>query len=179
MDKKRQSTASLTAPFSSTSQLVVLASTLSKSAPSLLPFLLLRLLRVAAAQEDFAFVIDGVEGRGGKRILLEPDVQRALINGRFALAKLAKVVVLPRIFEPANCYDDCNRERLKYIAKHAKADGQLDPLARRTFKNFCVECKRVLEEEAEAGRKKVWEQLPLVFGLPPWEDLSRLTVEGL
>lgn len=178
MDKKRQPTA-LTIPFSSTSQLVVLASTLSKAAPSLLPFLLLRLLRVAAAQEDFAFVIDGVEGRGEKRIFLEPDVQRALINGRFALAKLAKVTVLPRIFEPSNCYEECNRERIKYIAKHAKADGHLDPLARRTFKNFCPECRRVLEEDAEAGRKKVWEQLPLVFGLPSWEDLTKLTVEGL
>ena len=154
MDKKRQSTTSLTVPFSSVSQLVVLASTLAKSAPSLLPYLLLRLLRVAAAQEDFAFIIDGVEGRNGRRIYLEPDIQRALINGRFSLAKLAKVTVLPRIFEPSNCYEfDCNRERIMYITKHSKSDGRLDPLARRTFKNFCPECKRVLEEEAEVGRR--------------------------
>ena len=126
-----------------------------------------------------AFVIDGVAGRGGRRVCLEPDLQRALINGRFALAKLAKLVVLPRVFDPSACYDDCNRERLRYIAKHAKADGHLDPLARRTFKNFCPECKRALEEDAEAGRKKVWDQLPMVFGLPPWEDLGRLTMESL
>lgn len=94
---------------------------------------------------------------------------------------MSKQTVLPRIFEPATCIDgdECDRERLKYIAKHSKSDGHIDPLPKRTFKHFCSECKSSLEHDAETGRRKVWDQLPIAFGLPCWDELAKTTFEAL
>jgi hypothetical protein len=42
----------------------------------------------------------------------------------------------------------------------------------RTLKDICPECRSRISDLQEAGRKKMWEELPGYFGLPPWEELK-------
>ncbi|KAJ6519057.1 hypothetical protein C8R45DRAFT_851697 [Mycena sanguinolenta] len=37
---------------------------------------------------------------------------------------------------------------------------------------LCAACARCARESMIAGRKKIWEELPGVFGLPPWNELK-------
>jgi hypothetical protein len=56
----------------------------------------------------------------------------------------------------------------------------LDAVAVRAFQKFkdgtpkhiCPGCRSRISELQEAGRKKMWEELPGYFGLPPWEELK-------
>ncbi|KAJ7350461.1 hypothetical protein DFH08DRAFT_695648 [Mycena albidolilacea] len=41
-----------------------------------------------------------------------------------------------------------------------------------TLEHFCLGCRSRISELQEAGRKKMWEELPGYFGLPPWEELK-------
>ncbi|KAJ6515027.1 hypothetical protein C8R47DRAFT_1032660 [Mycena vitilis] len=37
---------------------------------------------------------------------------------------------------------------------------------------FCPECLRHMEQRIDAGREKMWEELPSFFDLPPWSELK-------
>lgn len=37
---------------------------------------------------------------------------------------------------------------------------------------LCTECGKEAKEIHDAGREKIWEMLPLFFGLPSWTDLK-------
>ncbi|KAK7025094.1 BTB domain-containing protein [Favolaschia claudopus] len=37
---------------------------------------------------------------------------------------------------------------------------------------FCQNCLKMIHDSIVAGRKKGWEQLPLLFDLPPWNELK-------
>jgi hypothetical protein len=41
-----------------------------------------------------------------------------------------------------------------------------------TLPNFCTACTRRIIESMDAGRKKIWEELPGFFELPPWSELK-------
>ncbi|KAJ7809055.1 hypothetical protein B0H14DRAFT_2867809 [Mycena olivaceomarginata] len=41
-----------------------------------------------------------------------------------------------------------------------------------TLPNFCAACTRRIIESMDAGRKKIWEELPGFFELPPWSELK-------
>ncbi|KAJ6519056.1 hypothetical protein C8R45DRAFT_11781 [Mycena sanguinolenta] len=40
------------------------------------------------------------------------------------------------------------------------------------YSNFCTVCSRHATESITAGRKKIWEELPQMFDLPPWNQLK-------
>lgn len=166
-------------PFKLAPPLVALARALEHAAPALLPYALLRLQRCADSESGFGYVVDGVEGRGGKRIYLSLNLQRAVLRGRSGLCRVSRTVVFPRMFSSNLCilFDGCDSARLAVIAKYMKADGYLDPFTKRPFKSFCPDCRKMLEDDAEVGRLKAWEQLPEIFGLPGWQELGRMTFE--
>ncbi|KAJ7147773.1 hypothetical protein B0H12DRAFT_1247043 [Mycena haematopus] len=35
---------------------------------------------------------------------------------------------------------------------------------------FCDACRRHTTESIAAGRKKLWDELPAIFDLPPWDE---------
>lgn len=41
-----------------------------------------------------------------------------------------------------------------------------------TLQEMCPECRSRVHELFQAGRKKMWEDLPGYFGLPPWDELK-------
>jgi hypothetical protein len=42
-------------------------------------------------------------------------------------------------------------------------------------KKYCKACMRKSKALHNAGRRKIWEELPLFFGLPGWEELTKKT----
>lgn len=136
------------------------------AAPSLLPYSLLRLQRVAS--DHLMYILDGVEGRG-RRLYLTPTLQRAVLQGRPGCSRVSRTIVFPSLFRTSQCVKAfCDSERLAYLGKICKPDGYLDPLQRRELGHvyLCNKCREVLETDYQAGRPKVWEQLPGIFGLP-------------
>lgn len=175
LSDRNKSDKSFSYPFNAVSQIIALAVALDKAAPSLLPYALLKLVRWTS-DETAGPIIDGVQARG-KHITLSPKLQRSLLQGKPALYQAAREAVLPRIFQAGGCFGDCDLERLQFLTRHTKADGFLDPLAKRTFKRFCSECRKNMETDAEEGRRHAWEQLPQMFGLPSWQELADATAE--
>ncbi|GJE90699.1 hypothetical protein PsYK624_068430 [Phanerochaete sordida] len=163
-------------PFKTIPEIVALAVALEKAAPSLLPYALLKLER-CSSDETAGPIIDGVQARG-RHIVLSPKLQRALLQGKPALYRQSRETVLPRLFMQSGCFGDCDTQRWLYLTKHTKPDGFLDPLPKRTFKRFCLECRMSLERDAEEGRRATWNQLPATFGLASWQELERATIEG-
>jgi hypothetical protein len=39
---------------------------------------------------------------------------------------------------------------------------------------FCFACARHTTESIDAGRKKMWDELPKFFDLPPWGELKNI-----
>lgn len=48
----------------------------------------------------------------------------------------------------------------------------------KSLAGLCPLCKDVMWLSVEAGRRKVWDDLPSYFALPDWETLRALTVRG-
>jgi len=40
-------------------------------------------------------------------------------------------------------------------------------------KDYCKACVSKSKELHDSGRRKIWEELPLFFGLPEWEELTK------
>jgi hypothetical protein len=38
--------------------------------------------------------------------------------------------------------------------------------------SFCAACAQHMEEYVAAGRRKIWDELPGFFDLPPWSELK-------
>ncbi|KAF8216742.1 hypothetical protein K438DRAFT_2081667 [Mycena galopus ATCC 62051] len=49
--------------------------------------------------------------------------------------------------------------------------GALTPQSHLSDLDFCATCTRDIEKCTTAGRKKIWEELPQFFDLPPWDEL--------
>jgi len=39
------------------------------------------------------------------------------------------------------------------------------------WNELCEMCASVAKEEHDRGRREVWNELPGIFGLPPWDEL--------
>ncbi|KAJ7237023.1 hypothetical protein B0H12DRAFT_1190794 [Mycena haematopus] len=76
--------------------------------------------------------------------------------------------------DPEKC--DTSREAFRNLwvgsiqAFYTESDhGFPDP---DTVYQFCASCIEHITESMDAGRKKMWEDLPRMFGLPPWNKLK-------
>ncbi|KAJ7686503.1 hypothetical protein B0H17DRAFT_940412 [Mycena rosella] len=125
-------------------------------------------------------VFDGIEKKDGTSTSLAPIDQRRCVLGRES--------VLKQRFRPGytlawlRTWDDhddnctapskCIKSRDELFRKYTVDDGRLLALATFQLKGFCASCKGHANEAIVAGRKKVWEDLPGFFGLPPWDELK-------
>ncbi|KAJ7642779.1 hypothetical protein DFH06DRAFT_1477492 [Mycena polygramma] len=65
-----------------------------------------------------------------------------------------------------------NREHMLQISVELHQPQALDIGGELWDRMFCPECLRHMEKRIDAGRKKMWEELPSFFDLPPWSELK-------
>ncbi|KAF8216743.1 hypothetical protein K438DRAFT_1953648 [Mycena galopus ATCC 62051] len=70
---------------------------------------------------------------------------------------------------PSKC--SASREALVRKALERAEVRALTVPSRLNKDKFCPACMRRIEECITAGRKKIWEELPQLFDLPPWDEL--------
>jgi len=124
-------------------------------------------------------LLDGISKEDGTIVSLAPVDQRRCILSRDEVAKVR--------FEPgyslgwlkkwdygSDCAAPlkCTQARcsqLHYYINHLWIFGRN---SRQEKKLFCPSCDRHAAEATEAGRKKMWEDLPRFLDLPPWSELK-------
>jgi hypothetical protein len=126
-------------------------------------------------------LFDGVPKEDGTTVSLAPVDQRRCIVGRDELIKarfepgyplgwLKKWDYDSDCADPAKCAQARYTRLLYYISCSPLwllfRDGPHEQ------KLFCAACHSHAAELAVAGRKKLWEDLPKFFDLPPWSELS-------
>lgn len=157
--------------------LIAVANVVSISAPALLPYTLLRLLRVSNG--DTGFIFEGAPYKD-KQLYLKPQLQEALVKGRANLTRLARKLVYPTIFTSSCAHKTptCESARGTVLAKMYRIDGYLEPLSHQAdlFSPFCAACKQTFGTDMGKGREMVWRELPSAFGLPSWLDLGKMTL---
>ncbi|TFK22943.1 hypothetical protein FA15DRAFT_747138 [Coprinopsis marcescibilis] len=133
-----------------------------------------------------AFVFDGTVSQGGTVSLLSPSAQRLLILGRDRLYGHITSHLFGWLWagKPANCKcnpsslsDPCRdsyRAILELVCKPVPSIA----LAFGSFpkppqgNKICPNCLAHGQECFKAGQKHVWDNLPGLFDLPPWEELN-------
>ncbi|KAJ7188732.1 hypothetical protein C8R46DRAFT_1341417 [Mycena filopes] len=129
------------------------------------------------AQDD---LFDGIPRGDGTTATLLPIDQRRCVLGRQRLT-LAQVEPgntfgwLQAGRSPENCPDaeKCNAKRKSALCR-TLLNGKLVALTRRVKTegwNECVPCKQELEASIVPGRRRMWQELPSFYDLPPWAEL--------
>ncbi|KAK7025115.1 BTB domain-containing protein, partial [Favolaschia claudopus] len=139
-----------------------------------LPIAYYRVLKWGVAR-----LLQGVDKLDGSVAFLSPlDLSRCVI---------AREKLLMKQFQPGYSlgwarkwvFDDCtgstvcSNAREAVLAKYmdqALMGALLRPSELKGFK-FCSACAKHAHDCIISGRKKMWAELPGVFGLPPWKDL--------
>ncbi|KIM91580.1 hypothetical protein PILCRDRAFT_733 [Piloderma croceum F 1598] len=107
--------------------------------------------------------------------------QRVVIKGWHSIVeKQAKTtfrwLVREDIFAPICTTDDCTngRKDILIFMWFPKPDCMgLTPWLSWWNANCCNACIRKSKGLHDSGRRKIWEELPLFFGLPGWEELTK------
>ncbi|KAF8216763.1 hypothetical protein K438DRAFT_1658225 [Mycena galopus ATCC 62051] len=132
-------------------------------------------------------LFDGIVKEDGKLASLSPvDLRRCLVAHEKLLIKQFQpgyIFAWARKREFGDCTDPagCLMRRMGEIV----VEGCLDrariailepPAGHSNFKgqNFCDACIQDVAESMAAGRKKIWEELPGIFDLPPWNELKNM-----
>lgn len=134
----------------------------------------------ALISSDRAQLFDGIPRGDGTTASLAPVDQRRYVLGR---ERLLKQQFRPGYtlgwlrtwnFDPDDCSDfiRCIRAREEMFRMYLD-DGHLRTLGllSLTKSKLCPTCKVNASESMIAGRKKLWEELPSFFDLPPWNEL--------
>ncbi|KAJ7125106.1 hypothetical protein C8R44DRAFT_669154 [Mycena epipterygia] len=130
-------------------------------------------------------LFDGIPRRDGSLAALAPIDQRRCVLGR---TKLLKAQVEPGYpCEWLHSWPDDGCADIKLCGEIRDASlrdytGSLNLRALRTYtaqerrlqprNGFCNACQQHMKESVEAGRRKMWEDLPSFFDLPPWTELK-------
>ncbi|KAJ7307063.1 hypothetical protein DFH08DRAFT_1051824 [Mycena albidolilacea] len=67
---------------------------------------------------------------------------------------------------------DCRTAREILLAQYWDS-AKIEALSRLDTASFCPGCMKHLTECWNAGRRKTWDELPEIFGLPPWSELKK------
>jgi hypothetical protein len=129
-------------------------------------------------------LFDGISRRDGTSAFLAPVDQCRCVLGREALikAQAQRGYTLGWLCsswdgDDGNCTDlpKCLAVRTMQRIKYHEAFG-LWALSRLAFSGtsnrLCASCHEHREKSCIAGRKKIWEDLPSFFDLPPWGELK-------
>ncbi|KAF7312602.1 BTB domain-containing protein [Mycena indigotica] len=125
---------------------------------------------------------DGIPRGDGTMATLAPVHQRACALGRAALfsaqwdSKHTFGWTDPDLPPPMGCRDGvgCKQKKLNFFRRHV-VRGSLAPFCTLAFLDtlgLCAVCVDSVTKQMVAGRKKMWDDLPGYFGLPPWKDLK-------
>lgn len=145
------------------------------AAPIFLPFLLYRVQHLPV---DRLQALAAQQTAQKDNILLSPEMREKILLGRMKLTALARMEVLASVIRPGTCNTNnvCNAARLIFLSTLTKVDGFIDPLPKyRPHQYLCSQCATAVAADMDAGRAKVWDQLPRIFGLPTWEELRSQT----
>ncbi|KAF8178682.1 hypothetical protein K438DRAFT_1844226 [Mycena galopus ATCC 62051] len=125
------------------------------------------------------FLFDGISRGDTTMTSLAPVDQRRCVLGREALIKVQakEGYTVPWLYAGnGNCSDPakCKNARALHLQKHV---NELSLYALSTSlafgaSLFCVPCQKSYVELLDAGRKRLWEELPKFFELPPWAELT-------
>lgn len=121
----------------------------------------------------------GITRQDGTSSSLAPIDQQRCILGREKLirAQTQEGCTLGwlREWDSDSCTDPagCNKWRASMLRKYL---DHLAPWALTPFIAFrttvCASCGKHIEQSMLGGRKKIWEDLPSYFDLPPWSELK-------
>ncbi|KAF7362247.1 BTB domain-containing protein [Mycena venus] len=127
-------------------------------------------------------VLDGILRDDGTLAFLAPVDQHRCIRGR---EKLLNVQLQPgysigwyRSWKPGH---DCTGGQCTTLIDARLRDHLNRPLMRALAKfhlnsslnnNWCATCKQNIHKLNVAARKKTWDELPVFFDLPPWNELT-------
>ncbi|KAJ7876190.1 hypothetical protein B0H14DRAFT_2714918 [Mycena olivaceomarginata] len=128
---------------------------------------------------DQRHVFEGIDLGDGTRASLAPVDQIRCVLGREAILKVQSQSGYTAGWLSSGNEDDCTdptkctRTRVHGLQRY----GQTLPLFALTrltlgATSFCPSCEKHVKESWPAGRKKVWEELPKFFDLPPWDQLT-------
>ncbi|KAH8826505.1 hypothetical protein DL96DRAFT_1608169, partial [Flagelloscypha sp. PMI_526] len=109
----------------------------------------------------------------------------ALIKGKAGLTRDITALVAPFSSAPSECTQGgCQKYRRKLLTTFIKIPPKrvLNPWWGQWFDlespasnfSFCRVCREKLKRDYENLQKKSWDQLPLLFGLPPWGELNQM-----
>ncbi|KAF8216885.1 hypothetical protein K438DRAFT_1658397 [Mycena galopus ATCC 62051] len=137
---------------------------------------------VSVSFRNLSELLDGFEKADGTRVSLLPvDLRRCLIGQQKLLMKQFQpgyTFGWARKWEFTGCTSvaQCLALRQVILTYHLDSDrahfrALLKPGALGDYV-FCPSCTRHIHECMTAGRKKIWEELPAIFDLPPWSELK-------
>ncbi|KAJ7221387.1 hypothetical protein GGX14DRAFT_669561 [Mycena pura] len=88
----------------------------------------------------------------------------------------------PSIIEGCTSTQDCIVERLR-VLQEAISDHSRSPLvvglSGHLMKKLCPHCLAVLKQKHEEARQAFWDELPQMYGLPPWNELEQMKTDAI
>jgi hypothetical protein len=128
-------------------------------------------------------LVEAMEGSEGSAYELSVFDQRAVIKGWNSLVERQatetfKWLVQEDIFATICTAYECPRNRRPHLHEYWFPRVNYSALVTWQLgweKKYCKACLWKSKELHNAGRRKVWEELPLFFGLPGWEELTKKT----
>ncbi|KAJ7039060.1 hypothetical protein C8F04DRAFT_1086976 [Mycena alexandri] len=127
-------------------------------------------------------LLDGIPRGDGSVAVLAPMDQRRCVLARENLVNVqvqmgySLGILRSRTTELVNCSDspkcsDSLHQRLGHYLDHGglRALAKYQPVGET---GLCTSCTRYTANLNDAGRKRMWEELPEYFELPPWSELE-------
>jgi hypothetical protein len=125
-------------------------------------------------------LLRGVLLDDGIRCIMSLADQEACITGGLTLLEKQATKTLKWLDPKENfvgCLNPeaCNRERQRIFQVIWYPLPKLRPLTWWNDKmvSFCMFCSKKSSELHNAGRQRIWDELPSIYGLPEWEELRK------
>ncbi|KIM82681.1 hypothetical protein PILCRDRAFT_70265 [Piloderma croceum F 1598] len=130
---------------------------------------------------DMKEFVEAMERSEGSATELSVFDQRVVIKGRHSLLERQATETYKWLWQEdtfaAICTaNNCAKNRRELLHMYWFPQVSCSALATWQLeweKNYCKACVRKSKELHNAGRRKIWEELPLFFGLPGWEELTK------
>ena len=136
--------------------------------------------RICASNDFIEEVLDGERGEIGQQLTLSSDWQRICVLARERLLEMQHNQTFRWAADGPSYQckrrDKCDIESMKVfrqIFRNKPSCIALDPWKTKYEKGFCSLCVARFKEIHDVGRLNIWNQLPSVFGLPGWDELSK------